>query len=95
MGRESFFEPSICLKYVKNVSPQIQVNLRYHLTNILWFGAGYSNAQALQVETGFWIGDNIGWKNQKIKICYAFDYGLVSPASALGMAHEVHLVFIR
>lgn len=95
VGKESFVEPSICLKYVKNVSPQIQVNLRYHLTHILWLGAGYANTQTLQAEAGFWIGENIGWKNQKIKICYAFDYGFGAAASVLGMAHEVHLVFVQ
>jgi Type IX secretion system membrane protein PorP/SprF len=93
--KESFFEPSLWIKYVKNVPPHLHLNIRYHLKNICWFGGGYSTYKTLHAETGFWIGNNIGWKEQKIKIGYAFDYSLGRTASFLGVAHEIHLTFLK
>ncbi len=95
VNKISFFEPSIWVNYVKNVPPRIDFNLRYHIKNIFWLGSGYSSNKTLHAETGFWLNNALNLKDQKIKLCYAFDYSLENTAPFLGMAHELHLVFLR
>jgi type IX secretion system PorP/SprF family membrane protein len=95
VNKVSFWEPSIWINYVKNVSPRIDFNLRYHIKNIFWLGGGYSSNNMVHAETGFWLNNAFNLKDQKIKLCYAFDYGLGNSSSFLGMAHELHLFFLR
>lgn len=88
IGQDNFIEPSIWVKYVKNAPVHINLNMRYQIKNKLWLGGGYSTAKTLHAETGFWLSNTL-------KVGYGFDYALSNIASFLGVAHEVHLAFVR
>ncbi len=92
VGDEGFLEPSVLVKYVPNAPVNVDVNVRYQMPANLWVGAGVSSARAVHLETGFLLGDGLGFDNI-LRMGYGFDYSFSSFGPSAGATHEINLTF--
>ncbi|HRF38562.1 MAG TPA: PorP/SprF family type IX secretion system membrane protein [Saprospiraceae bacterium] len=90
VGDDGFIEPSVLFKYAPNAPINVDVNLRYQIPGSLWVGAGASSAKAVHLETGFLLGQNLGFDNI-FRIGYGFDYSFSSFGPSIGATHEINL----
>jgi len=88
----SFLEPSVWVKYVPNAPTNVDVNLRYQLPVALWIGAGGSSAGTVHLETGFVLGENVGFDNF-VRLGYGYDYSFSSFGPSAGSTHELNVAF--
>ncbi len=88
----SFLEPSVWVKYVQNAPTNVDVNLRYQLPVALWIGAGGSTAGTVHLETGFVLGENVGFDNF-VRLGYGYDYSFSSFGPSAGSTHELNVAF--
>jgi type IX secretion system PorP/SprF family membrane protein len=88
----SFLEPSVWVKYVKNVPLNVDFNLRYQAANTFWVGAGSSLTGNIHAELGFILGKNIGF-DSNFRVGYGFDYSSQTYGSFVGTTHEVNLSY--
>ena len=89
-SQDSFWEPSIWVKYADGVPLQIDFNSRFQWSRNFWLGAGASNNKTFHLETGFLLGDNIGW-DKNIKIGYGYDHSFTSFGPFAGVTHEINV----
>ncbi len=89
-GGDGFIEPSVLFKYAPNAPLNVDVNLRYQIPGSLWVGAGMSSARAVHLETGFLLGESLGFDNI-FRVGYGFDYSFSSFGPAAGATHEINL----
>ncbi len=89
---DSYLEPSVWVKYTPNAPVNIDVNLRYQMPQNFWIGVGGASSKTFHIETGFVIGDNIGFDNT-LKIGYSYDYSFSSFGPFTGGSHEVNLSY--
>jgi type IX secretion system PorP/SprF family membrane protein len=87
---DSFLEPSLWVKYTPNTPVNVDLNLRYQLPTALWVGVGGSSAKAVHLETGLFLGDNVG-NNNILRIGYGFDHNFSSFGPTAGSTHEINL----
>lgn len=92
VGDDGFLEPSVLVKYVPNAPVNVDVNVRYQMPANLWVGAGVSSARAVHLETGFLLGDGLGFDNI-LRMGYGFDYSFSSFGPSAGATHEINLTF--
>ena len=90
---DSFIEVSTWPKYVPNAPFNIDLNVRYQLSNILWVGCGWNYNSTAHLEAGFILGENIDWENM-VKIGYGFDYSFKEFGPSFGPTHEVNVSFL-
>jgi len=91
-----FIEISSWVKYVPNVPLNMDFNLRYHIGQTLWLGAGYGTGGTLHVEAGFSLGDNIGMYGSNIRIGYGFDSIFGNNIGGnFGSTHEVNVTYMK
>jgi type IX secretion system PorP/SprF family membrane protein len=88
----SFIEPSVWVKYVKNVPLNVDFNLRYQAANTFWVGAGSSLMGNIHAELGFILGKNVGF-DSNFRVGYGFDYSSQTYGSFVGTTHEVNLSY--
>jgi type IX secretion system PorP/SprF family membrane protein len=88
----SFLEPSVWVKYVKNVPLNVDFNLRYQAANTFWVGAGSSLTGNIHAELGFILGKNVGF-DSNFRVGYGFDYSSQTYGSFVGTTHEVNLSY--
>lgn len=86
----SFLEASTWVKYVPNVPVNVNLNLRYQMSNVFWVGGGWSTSQTFHGEAGLILGENIGLENQ-LKIGYGFDAPFSALSPYYGNSHEINL----
>lgn len=93
LGDFTFLEPSVWLKYVEGAPFQFDVNLRAHIQEYFWLGAGGSNAGTLNLEAGITIPEvNEG----NLRIGYGFSYGFANTYGAFfGSSHEISVNYSR
>ncbi|MFK8006033.1 MAG: PorP/SprF family type IX secretion system membrane protein [Saprospiraceae bacterium] len=89
---DGYLEPSIWVKYAPNVPVSVDFNIRYQFPSNMWLGTGLSTAGTFHLETGFNLGENLGWDNT-FKIGYGFDYSYNTFGPAVGSSHEINLAF--
>jgi type IX secretion system PorP/SprF family membrane protein len=85
----SFLEPSVWVKYVKNVPLNVDFNLRYQAANTFWVGAGSSLTGNIHAELGVILGKNVGF-DSNFRVGYGFDYSSQTYGSFVGTTHEVN-----
>ena len=90
VGDDGFLEPSVLFKYAPNAPLNVDLNLRYQIPGSLWVGAGMSTAKAIHLETGFMLGESLGFDNV-FRIGYGFDYSFSSFGPVAGTTHEINL----
>lgn len=90
VGDDGFLEPSLLFKYAPNAPLNVDLNLRYQIPGSLWVGAGMSTAKAVHLETGFLLGESLGFDNV-FRIGYGFDYSFSSFGPSVGATHEINL----
>jgi len=91
-GEGHFFEPVLWARYAPGLPLQIDLIGRLQLEQGFWLGVGGSNNKAFHLETGFLIGNYMGWDNQ-LKIGYGYDYSFTSFGPFVGAIHELNLAF--
>ncbi|MFK7773375.1 MAG: PorP/SprF family type IX secretion system membrane protein [Saprospiraceae bacterium] len=89
---DGYLEPSVWVKYAPNVPVSVDFNIRYQFPSNMWLGTGLSTAGTFHLETGFNLGENLGWDNI-FKIGYGFDYSYNTFGPAAGSSHEINLAF--
>ena len=89
---EGFLEPSVWVKYAPNVPLNVDFNLRYQMAQNFWIGAGGATSKAMHLETGFLLGENLGFDNT-VRIGYGFDYSFSSFGPFTGGAHEINVSY--
>ena len=89
---DGYVEPSVWIKYAPNVPVSVDFNVRYQFPSNMWLGTGLSTAGTFHLETGFNLGENLGWDNI-FKIGYGFDYSYNTFGPAVGSSHEINLAF--
>lgn len=87
---DSFLEPSVWLKYAPNAPINADINLRYQLPSSIWIGTGVSTGKNFHLETGFALGENVGFDNT-LRLGYGFDYSFSSFGPSTGSTHEINL----
>ncbi len=92
LNDDSFLEPSVWVKYAPNAPVNVDVNLRYQLSFNFWVGAGYSTANAMHLETGVVLGDNVSHQNN-LRIGYGFDHSFTSFGPFAGSTHEINIAY--
>ena len=93
LGEVSHLEMSSWVKYVPNVPINYDVNLRYRMSELLYLGAGWSNAGIGHFEFGLYMGESIGLYNQQLKIGYAYDPAFNRFGFSFGDTHEISISF--
>jgi type IX secretion system PorP/SprF family membrane protein len=91
-GEGSFIEPSVWVKYVKNVPINVDFNVRYQAANTFWLGAGSSVSGNIHAELGVILGKNLGF-DSNLRVGYGFDYSSQSYGSQVGPTHEVNMSY--
>ena len=89
---DGYLEPSLWVKYAPNVPAAVDFNLRYQFPSEMWLGTGVSTAGTFHLETGFALGERLGWSNI-FKIGYGFDYSFSTFGPDVGGTHELNLSF--
>lgn len=89
-SEDSFWEPSIWVKYVPGASVQVDFNSRVQWSRNFWLGAGIANNKNFHLETGFMLGDNVGW-DHNIKIGYGYDHSFTTFGPFAGSTHEINV----
>jgi hypothetical protein len=99
-GENMFVEPSLWLKYTPNAPLQMDVNVRFQMSELFWIGTGYSVSMGesfqgnhLHLEAGFVLGDAVGFEDKRWKVGYGFDRALTAYGPKFGSTHEVSLMF--
>lgn len=85
---DGFLEPSAWVKYTPGAPINVDLNLRVQLPGSIWIGTGISSAMNFHMETGFNLGDNVGFDNL-LKIGYGFDYSFSQFGPFTGSTHEI------
>jgi type IX secretion system PorP/SprF family membrane protein len=91
-GDGTFIEPSVWVKYVKNVPLNVDINLRYQAADTFWVGAGTSVSGNIHAELGVILGKNIGFESN-FRVGYGFDYSTQSYGSFTGPTHEINISY--
>jgi type IX secretion system PorP/SprF family membrane protein len=91
-GEGSFIEPSVWVKYVKNVPLSVDFNVRYQAANTFWVGAGASISRNIHAELGVILGKNIGF-DSNFRVGYGFDYSAQTYGSFVGSTHELNISY--
>ncbi len=91
-GEGAFIEPSVWVKYVKNVPLNVDLNLRYQAANTFWVGAGSSLSGNIHAELGVILGKNIGF-DSNFRVGYGFDYSTQTYGSITGTTHEINISY--
>ncbi len=89
---DGYIEPSVWVKYAPNAPVSVDFNIRYQFPSNMWLGTGLSTAGTFHLETGFNLGDNLGWDNT-FKVGYGFDYSYNTFGPSVGSSHEINLAF--
>lgn len=99
-GENMFIEPSLWLKYTPNAPLQTDFNVRFQMSELFWIGTGYSislgekvRGNHVHLETGFVLGDLVGFEDKRLKIGYGFDRALTVYGPKFGSTHELSLMF--
>lgn len=88
VGELDFIEPSIWLKHLPNTSIpyQVDLNIRYQLRNVVWFGVGISNTSIMNVE--------LGVTRNNFNIGTGFSYRVSAYGPYFGNTYEVNLKYL-
>ena len=89
---DSFLEPSIWFRYVKDTPVSVDFNLRYQMASNFWLGTGGGTNGNVHIEAGFIIGENMGLDNT-VKIGYGFDYSFTTFGPKVGGTHELNVSY--
>jgi type IX secretion system PorP/SprF family membrane protein len=92
LRNEGFLEPSVWLKAAPNVPVNVDFNLRYQMAQNFWIGAGGATSSTMHVETGFLLGENLGFDNT-LRIGYGFDYSFSDFGPYTGGSHEINITY--
>jgi hypothetical protein len=92
LRNDGFLEPSVWVKSAPNVPVNIDFNLRYQMAQNFWIGAGAATSKAMHIETGFLLGENLGFDNT-IRIGYGFDYSFSTFGPYTGGSHEINISY--
>jgi len=79
--------PSVMLKYIQPVSPQLDINLKMQYRDILWIGGSYRTEDSFAAM----LGMNV---SSAFNISYAYDYTISSLNTVSKGTHEIVLGFI-
>lgn len=84
---ESILEPYLAVNYVRPSLVDIQVAMKYEVSDVFWVGAGYSNISEATLYGGIIVNDFIN-SGSTLRIGALGNYGLSSIASDLGPGFE-------
>lgn len=87
---DSFFEPSIWLKYVPNTPITANVNIRAQLTNHFWIGAG-SDFTTKSALFNFEVGVLHEWECLNLRLGFGFGFPLFLDYEKIGVTQEYNL----
>ena len=99
--REMFIEPSFWVKYAEGAPLQTDLNIRVHLPELLWVGAGYGlgfgeelEGTFLHIEGGIILDDVFNLYDQSVKMGVGFDNFFGNNGFAgFGNSFEVNLSY--
>ena len=89
---DGFIEPSVWLKYTQDAPLNVDFNFRYQIGQNFWMGLGGSTAQAMHIEGGILLGENLGFDNT-LKVGYGYDYSFSSYGPYTGATHEINITY--
>ena len=89
---DGFLEPSVWIKYAPNVPVSADFNFRYQFPGNMWLGTGLSTSGTYHLETGFALGESLGWDNI-FKLGYGFDHSFNTFGPDAGSTHEINISF--
>jgi len=79
--------PSVMLKYIQPVSPQLDINMKLQYRDVFWIGGTYRTEDAFAALVGLNI-------SSKFNISYAYDYTISSLNTVSKGTHEIVLGFL-
>lgn len=87
LTEEINFIPSIMLKYIQPLSPQVEANLKFQYLDAFWVGASYRHKESFAGMMGFTLTKNINFS-------YSYDRNTSSLVYYNRGSHEITLGFI-
>ena len=85
----SFLELTSWIKYVKGAPVNIDVNLKYQITDLLYIGSGLNSAGMYNGNLGLELNNRIG--DNIIRLNYGFGLPFFSTSPQFGSSHEIGL----
>jgi type IX secretion system PorP/SprF family membrane protein len=92
LRNDGFLEPSLWVKYAPNAPVNLDFNLRYQMAQNFWIGAGGATSNAMHLEAGVLLGENLGFGNT-LKVGYGFDYSFNTFGPYTGGSHEINISY--
>ncbi len=96
----SFVEPSLWLKWTPNAPPNLNLNARCQISELVWAGTGLNTGlgqqlgAALQLEAGMVFGEQVGLLNGQFKVGFGFELPLLNRlGNYFGQSGELNLVY--
>lgn len=89
---QSYIEFNAWGRYVKNITPQVDINFRYHMGEFIWFGFGYGFQKSFTLDAGFKISLNGSSNYLKVGYGYSTNFNYVIQSN--GGTHEIMLQYI-
>lgn len=87
MGEDFNLIPSVLVKYISPVKPQVDINAKLMFRDVLWLGASYRTEDAV---AGM-IGLNV---SNKLNVGYAYDYTTSGLSNYSKGTHEIMVGFL-
>lgn len=84
----SFLELSTWVKFIPPLTPHLDVNLRYQMSEHFTIGAGLSTAGYSHLEAGLLFGEE-----RLFRVSYGFDAPFTKTSTYYGSSHEISLAF--
>ncbi|HFC01055.1 MAG TPA: type IX secretion system membrane protein PorP/SprF [Phaeodactylibacter sp.] len=92
---DSWFEPTINVKYLPNIPVLVDVLLKYERQEIFWLGLGGASSGKIHLEAGFILRAN-GYHNDSLfKLGYAFNQFFGEYGMNFGSAHEIKFTYSK
>ncbi|MCI5082525.1 MAG: PorP/SprF family type IX secretion system membrane protein [Saprospiraceae bacterium] len=86
-------EPTLWLRFVPGAPFTYDLNVRSHFSENFWLGVGGGLSRTLRIETGFRLGESLGWYDGQLKTGVSVGIPMGTYGNAFGMSGEVHVGF--
>lgn len=90
MKGNTFLEPSLWVRYAPNAPVNVDLNLRYQMTESFYLGFGGATSKTVHLESGVLLGPNLGY-DSIFRIGYSFDYSFATFGPDAGVTHEINI----
>ena len=91
-NESSSIEFSTWTKFVPNVNPNVDLNVRFNYNDQFQAGIGFNTNKSMSLEASYTLGSNDNYEISGLwRIGYSYNLNFSTIANYLGSSHEIHL----